>query len=47
MSLIIGQKAPDFKLFNPSKEEIGLSAQAGKNVVLLIETIDNNDNDNC
>lgn len=35
MSLIIGQKAPDFKLFNTEKKEISLSEQKGKNVVLL------------
>ncbi len=31
----VGQKAPDFKLFNTEKKEITLSEQAGKNVVLL------------
>jgi len=35
MSLQIGQKAPDFKLFTTEKKEISLSEQKGKNVVLL------------
>lgn len=35
MSLQIGQKAPDFKLFSTEKKEISLSEQKGKNVVLL------------
>jgi peroxiredoxin len=35
MSLQTGQKAPDFKLFNTVKQEVSLSGQKGKNVVLL------------
>ncbi len=35
MSLEIGQNAPDFILYNTAKAEISLSAQKGKNVVLL------------
>lgn len=35
MSLTLGSKAPDFKLFNTDKKEITLSDQNGKNVVLL------------
>ena len=35
MSLQIGQSAPDFTLYNTVKAEISLSAQKGKNVVLL------------
>ncbi len=35
MSLKIDQKAPDFKLPNTEKQEFSLSAQQGKNVVLL------------
>lgn len=35
MSLQIGQKAPDFKLFNTEKKEVSLSEQKGKNVVIL------------
>ncbi len=35
MSLKINDKAPDFKLFNPLKQEITLSDFKGKNVVLL------------
>jgi len=35
MSVKIGDKAPDFKLFNTEKKEIGLSDHKGKNVVLL------------
>ncbi|MBL7931757.1 MAG: peroxiredoxin [Bacteroidia bacterium] len=35
MSLIVGEKAPDFKLFNTEKKEISLSELKGKNVVLL------------
>ncbi|WP_317898963.1 peroxiredoxin [Aurantibacillus circumpalustris] len=31
----LNSKAPDFKLFNTFKKEIGLSEQKGKNVVLL------------
>lgn len=35
MSLVLNQKAPDFKLFNTEKKEVSLSDNAGKNVVLL------------
>lgn len=35
MSLQVGQKAPDFTLFNTNRKEVSLSAQKGKNVVLL------------
>lgn len=35
MSLVKGQLAPDFNLFNTEKQEISLSAFSGKNVVLL------------
>jgi glutaredoxin-dependent peroxiredoxin len=35
MSLQIGEKAPDFKLFSSDKKEIALSDFAGKNVVVL------------
>jgi peroxiredoxin len=35
MSLEIGQKAPEFKLFNTQKKELALSDLIGKNVVLL------------
>jgi peroxiredoxin len=35
MKLKIGQKAPDFSLFNQDKNKISLSAFAGKNVLLL------------
>jgi peroxiredoxin len=35
MSIEIGSKAPDFKLFNTEKKEISLAEQKGKNVVLL------------
>lgn len=35
MSLTLGQPAPDFTLHNTVKAEIHLSAQKGKNVVLL------------
>lgn len=35
MSIITGNNAPDFKLFNTSKQEINLSDYKGKNVVLL------------
>ena len=35
MSLKIGDKAPDFKLFNSEKKEIALSDLKGKNVVVL------------
>ena len=35
MSLTLNQKAPDFTLFNTQKAEVSLSAQKGKNVILL------------
>ncbi len=35
MSIAIGQKAPDFKLFSSDKSEVSLSDFAGKNVVVL------------
>jgi len=35
MSIVLNQKAPDFTLHNTVKAEITLSAQKGKNVVLL------------
>ncbi|MDI1355942.1 MAG: redoxin domain-containing protein [bacterium] len=35
MSLPLNQKAPDFKLFNTSKQEVSLSENKGKNVLLL------------
>ncbi len=35
MSLKIGDKAPDFKLFNSEKKDIALSDLKGKNVVVL------------
>jgi peroxiredoxin len=35
MSLQINDKAPDFKLFNTTKQEINLSDFKGKNIVLL------------
>ena len=35
MSLVLKQKAPDFKLFTTEKKEVSLSDNAGKNVVLL------------
>ncbi len=35
MSIKVGDKAPDFKLFNTEKKEIALSDYQGKNVVLL------------
>ena len=35
MSLQIGDKAPDFKLYNSDKQEVSLSDYAGKNVVIL------------
>ena len=35
MSITLGQSAPDFKLFNSEKQEISLSENKGKNVVLL------------
>lgn len=33
--ITIGQKAPDFTLFNTLKKEVSLAEQKGKNVVLL------------
>jgi len=35
MSIQVGQRAPDFKLFNSEKKEVTLSDNKGKNVVLL------------
>ncbi|MES2516599.1 MAG: redoxin domain-containing protein [Bacteroidota bacterium] len=35
MSLQIGDKAPDFKLYNSDKQEVSLSDFKGKNVVIL------------
>jgi len=35
MSLQIGQKAPDFTLYNTDKEQVTLSSLHGKNVLLL------------
>ncbi len=35
MSIQVGQKAPDFALFNSEKNKVTLSEQAGKNVLLL------------
>lgn len=35
MSLQVGQKAPDFKLFNTEKKPVHLAELKGKNVVLL------------
>ena len=35
MKIEIGQKAPDFTLFNSEKKPVTLSEQKGKNVVLL------------
>jgi len=35
MALSIGDKAPDFNLFNTEKKEVKLSDYAGKNVVVL------------
>ena len=35
MAIQTGQMAPDFSLFNTEKEEVKLSAQKGKNVVLV------------
>lgn len=34
MPITVGQKAPDFKLFNTEKKEITLSSFKGKNVIL-------------
>ena len=35
MAIIVGQTAPDFKLFNTEKKEISLSDYKGKNLVIL------------
>lgn len=35
MSLEIGQKAPDFKLYSSDKQEVSLSDFSGKNVIIL------------
>ena len=35
MSIVAGQQAPDFTLFNTDKQKVSLSDQRGKNVVLL------------
>lgn len=35
MSLEIGQKAPDFKLYSSDKQEVALSDFLGKNVIIL------------
>ena len=35
MALQIGNKAPDFKLYNSDKQEVSLSDYQGKNVVVL------------
>jgi glutaredoxin-dependent peroxiredoxin len=35
MSLKIGDRAPDFKLFNTEKKEVSLTDYKGKNVVIL------------
>ena len=35
MSLQVGNKAPDFKLYNSDKQEVSLSDYTGKNVVIL------------
>lgn len=35
MSLLIGDKAPDFVLFNQKKEKVQLSSFSGKNVLLM------------
>lgn len=35
MSIQLGQKAPDFKLYNSDGKEVSLSGQKGKNVLLL------------
>ncbi len=35
MSLQVGDKAPDFKLYNSDKQEVSLSDYTGKNVVVL------------
>ena len=35
MTIEVGQKAPDFKLYSSDKEEVSLSSYAGKNVLIL------------
>ncbi len=35
MSIVAGQQAPDFTLFNTDKQKVSLADQKGKNVVLL------------
>ncbi len=35
MSILAGQQAPDFTLFNTEKQKVSLTDQRGKNVVLL------------
>jgi len=35
MSIVVGQKAPDFTLFDSDKNQVTLSSLQGKNVVLL------------
>ena len=35
MAIQIGQEAPDFTLYNSEREQVTLSAQRGKNVLLL------------
>lgn len=35
MSVNVGEKAPDFKLYNTEKKEVALSDYQGKNVVVL------------
>lgn len=35
MALQVGDKAPDFKLYNSDKQEVSLSDYKGKNVVIL------------
>ncbi len=35
MSILAGQQAPDFTLFNTEKQKVSLADQRGKNVVLL------------
>jgi len=35
MSIVVGQKAPDFTLFDSDKNQVTLSSLQGKNIVLL------------
>ena len=35
MAITVGDKAPNFKLFNSDKKEVSLEDYAGKNVVVL------------